>query len=53
MYRLLTDQYGFKLGYLIDVFGVFRLLKFKVSKIMEPDDYIMVLEIFGREFILR
>jgi hypothetical protein len=51
--KWLEDEYGNKRGYIVDVFGIFRLLKYKVSKIMEKDDYIMILEIFGKEFILK
>jgi hypothetical protein len=46
------DEAGYQRGYIIDVFGVFRLLKYKVSKLMEKDNYIMVLELFLREYIL-
>ena len=40
-------------GYIIDVFGIFRLLKYKVSKVMDKEDYIIVMSIFGHEFVLR
>ena len=53
MFKLLTDEHGFKRGWIIKIPGIFTLLKYKVSKIMEKDDFIMVMAIFGREFVLR
>jgi hypothetical protein len=47
------DQAGYELGYIVNVLGMFRFLKFKVSKIMEKDDYIMILGLFGKEYILK
>jgi len=46
------DQAGYQQGYIINVFGVLRLLKYKTSKIMEKDKFIVILEIFGREYVL-
>ena len=47
------DIADYQVGYLINVFGIFKLLKLKVSKIMDAPDYIVVMSIFGREFVLR
>lgn len=59
MFKRLTDQYGYPRGYIINIppwaaySKVFTLIKFKVSKIMERDDYIIILGLFGYEFVLR
>jgi hypothetical protein len=53
MFKSLTDEYGFKRGWIINIPGVFTLLKYQVNKIMEKEDHIMVMAIFNREFILR
>jgi hypothetical protein len=53
MFKRLTDEYGFKRGYYINVLGIFRMVKYKVSKVMESDDYILVIAIFGKEFVLK
>ena len=47
------DQADYERGYIINIFGIFRLLKYKVSRIMEKDDFIIVVEIFGKEFVIR
>jgi hypothetical protein len=46
------DMADYKYGYIFAIPG-FKLLKFKVSKIMEAPHYVKVMSIFGREFILR
>jgi hypothetical protein len=47
------DMADYQVGYLINVFGIFRLLKFKVSKIMEKPDWILIVEVMGHEFVLH
>jgi hypothetical protein len=32
--------------------GLFRILKFNVATVMQKPDYILIVEIFGREYIL-
>jgi hypothetical protein len=32
---------------------VFTLLKYQVNKIMDRYDYIVIVAVFGREFVLR
>ena len=39
-------------GYIFDVPG-FKLLKFMVSKVMEKEYYILVMSVFGYEFVIR
>jgi hypothetical protein len=53
MFKRLTDEYGFKRGWIINIPGVFTLLKYRVNRIMEKEDHIMIVAIFGQEFILR
>jgi hypothetical protein len=47
------DLQSYQRGYYFRFFGLVRILKFKVSTVMEKEDYIFVIAIFGREFILR
>jgi hypothetical protein len=49
----LTDEYGNKRGYIFSIPGVFRVLKYQVNKVMDKYDYILIVEIFGKEFILK
>jgi hypothetical protein len=53
MFKWLTDEYGFKRGWIINVPGIFTLLKYQVNKIMDKEDHIMIMRIFGREFVLK
>jgi hypothetical protein len=39
-------------GYYLNFFGIFRILKFKTNTVMQKDDWIFIIEIFGREYIL-
>jgi hypothetical protein len=48
----IIDMADYPYGYIFDVPG-FKLLKFKVSKVMEKEDYIMVMSVFGYEFVIR
>jgi hypothetical protein len=40
-------------GFYFNFFGLVRILKFKVNTVMEKEDYIFIIEIFGREFVIR
>ena len=40
-------------GYYFSFFGLVRILKFKTSTIMEKDDWIFIIEILGKEFVIR
>jgi hypothetical protein len=51
--RRFYDIADYRMGYLINVFGIFKLLKLKVSKVMDAEDYIIVMSIFGYEFVIR
>jgi hypothetical protein len=48
----IIDMADYPYGYIFSLLG-FKLLKFKTSKIMEKERFIVVMSIFGREFILR
>ena len=39
-------------GYYLNFFGIFRILKFKTNTIMEKEDWIVIVEVFGKEFVL-
>jgi hypothetical protein len=53
MFQRLTDEHGYQRGWIIKIPGVFTLLKYQVNKIMDKYDYILVMAIFGREFVIR
>jgi hypothetical protein len=46
------DMRDYKRGYYLNIFGIIRVLKFKVNTVMERDDWIVIVEIMGREYIL-
>jgi hypothetical protein len=39
-------------GYYFNFFGLVRVLKFKTNTVMQRDDWIFIIEIVGREYIL-
>jgi hypothetical protein len=47
------DLPSYPRGYYFNFLGLFRILKFKTNTVMEREDFIMIVEIFGKEFILR
>jgi hypothetical protein len=53
MFQRLTDEHGYQRGWIINIPGIFTLLKYQVNKIMDKYDYILVIAIFGREFVIR
>jgi hypothetical protein len=46
------DDRRYKRGYYFNFLGMVRILKFKTNTVMEKDDWIFIVEIFGREYIL-
>jgi hypothetical protein len=46
------DLRDYNRGYYFSFFGIVRVLKFKVNTVMEKEDWIVIIEIFGREFVL-
>jgi hypothetical protein len=53
MYHQLTDEWGYPRGLIFKIPGIFTLLKYQVNKVMDAPDYIMIMAIFNREFILK
>jgi hypothetical protein len=53
MFQRLTDEHGYQRGWIIKIPSVFTLLKYQVNKIMDKYDYILVMAIFGCEFVIR
>jgi hypothetical protein len=39
-------------GYYFNFLSLVRVLKFKANTVMQKDDWIFIIEIFGREYIL-
>jgi hypothetical protein len=46
------DMREYSRGYYFNFFGLVRVLKFKTNTVMQKDDWIFIIEIFGREYIL-
>jgi hypothetical protein len=46
------DMRDYPRGLCFSFFGLVRVLKFNVATVMQKPDYIFILEIFGREYIL-
>ena len=46
------DMRDYPRGFYFSFFGLVRVLKFKINTVMEKDDWIFIIEIFGREYIL-
>ena len=46
------DMREYERGYYFNFFGLVRVLKFKTNTVMQKDDWIFIIEIFGREYIL-
>jgi hypothetical protein len=46
------DLRSYQRGYYFNLFGIIRVLKFNVATVMQKPDYILIVEICGREFIL-
>jgi hypothetical protein len=46
------DLHSYQRGYYFNLFGIIRVLKFNVATVMQKPNYIFIIEIFGREYIL-
>ena len=46
------DLHSYQRGYYFPFFGLVRVLKFNVATVMQKPDYIFIIEVFGREYIL-
>ena len=51
VFKRFYDIADYPVGYFFNI-GVFKVLKYKMGKIMEKDEYLIVISIFGREYIL-
>jgi hypothetical protein len=40
-------------GYYFNFLGLVRIIKFNVATIMEKPDYIFIIEVLGKEFIIK
>jgi hypothetical protein len=54
----LTRYYDYDLksyprGYYFNLLGIIRVLKFNVATVMQKPNYIFIIEILGREFVIR
>jgi hypothetical protein len=47
------DLRSYPRGYYLNIFGIFRILKFKTNTVMERDNWIIIVEVFGHEFVVR
>jgi hypothetical protein len=47
------DMRGYKRGYYFNFLGSFRILKFKTNTVMEKEDWIFIIEFFGKEYAIR
>jgi hypothetical protein len=46
------DDKKYQRGYYFNFFRLVRVLKFKINTVMQKDDWIFIIEIFGSEYIL-
>jgi hypothetical protein len=47
------DLRSYQRGYYFSFFGLVRVLRFNVATVMQKPDYILIVEVFGREFVIR
>ena len=47
------DLRSYQRGYYFNLFGIIRVLKYNVATVMQKPDYIFIIEVFGREFVVR
>ena len=40
-------------GYYFNLFGIIRVLKFNVATVMQKPDWILIVEVMGKEFVIR
>ena len=46
------DLRPYQRGYYFNLFGIIRVLKFNVATVMQKPDYIFIIEVLGRAYIL-
>jgi hypothetical protein len=47
------DIHSYPRGYYFNFFGLIRILKFRTNTVVDADNWIVIVEIFRREFVLR
>jgi hypothetical protein len=47
------DDKKFPRGFYVNFLGIVRILKFNTATVMQKPDYIFIIEVLGKEFILR
>jgi hypothetical protein len=47
------DLRTFPRGYYFNFFGLVRILKFKTNTVMQKEDWIFIIEVLGKEFVIR
>jgi hypothetical protein len=40
-------------GYYFNFLGLVRILKFKTNTVMQKEDWIFIIEVLGKEFVIR
>jgi hypothetical protein len=40
-------------GYYFNFLGLVRILKFKTNTVMQKEDWIFIIEVLGKEFVMR
>jgi hypothetical protein len=47
------DLRSYPRGFYFNFFGIVRILKFKTNTVMEKDNWIFIIEVLGKEFVIR
>ena len=47
------DMRDYPRGFYFSFFGIIRVLKFKTNTVMEKDNWIFIIEITGKEYVIR
>jgi hypothetical protein len=47
------DLRSYPRGFYFNFFGIVRILKFKTNTVMEKDNWIFIIEMLGKEFVIR
>jgi hypothetical protein len=47
------DLRSYPRGYYFNFLGLVRILKFKTNTVMQKENWIFIVEILGREFVIR
>jgi hypothetical protein len=47
------DLRSYQRGYYFNFLGLVRILKFNTATVMQKPDYIFIIEVLGKEFILK